>query len=98
MRAGQALHALPATDLVQQAAGAAIGIADEDARGAVFPRFENCLLDARRDLLRIGVPDCRKTLQFDVIHSVEAVNGQNFARDRTACDDVNFFRTRAFSV
>ena len=52
--------------------------------------------DAGRDLVGGIVPDGGKTGEVDMAEFIGFADGQNFTGNRAACDDVNFFRFRAF--
>ncbi len=96
MRAGDAVDAFFLAEPVEMTAGAAIGIGDEDALEAFPPRLDDRLPDAGGDLVGRVVPDGGKTGEVDMVEPVRLTDGENFARDRAATDDVNFFRLCTF--
>ncbi|MNT83262.1 hypothetical protein D3C72_2231030 [compost metagenome] len=96
MRAGDALDAFLLAEPVEMAAGAAIGIGDEDALEAFLPRLGDCFSHPRRDSVRRVVPDGGKAGEVDMVEPVGLTDGEDLARDRAATDDVNFFRLCTF--
>lgn len=70
MRSGNALDVFLFAEPVQQSAGAAIGIGDEDAAKPFGARLVDSGLDAGRDFFRSVVPDRRQAYEVDVVEPV----------------------------
>ena len=85
MGAGQPLHALLGEDRVEQAAGAAVGVGDEDPLVAVAPALTDPSPDARRDAAGPVVELGRQAGDVDVRQRPGQLD--QFARQRPAPDD-----------
>lgn len=91
MGSGDPLDAVFLADPVEMAAGAAIGIANEDALEALIARPRNRRVDGRRDALGMVMEIGRQAGQRNVIKPVGAADIEDFAGDHAATDHANRF-------
>ena len=87
MRPGHALDAMLFDHAVEHAAGATVGIADEDVLVALRFGLLDRLVHRRCDAVRIEVELGRQAGQFEMVETEPLLDGQNFARNHPAGND-----------